>query len=289
MEVSAGWLTPARALFPLALLGVLLSLIAVFGFVMHWDVCGNACSDPRWRQYGSLAGVPLGVFGAVAYCGCAFLSAPRPCLKKLPTAWGLALLCGIILGSHAYLAFIQDQVLHAWCLLCVAASLIGLAVSFAGFLAARVAGSVPQVGLGALTGLLLAGGAMAWGHRTYGFVASPDPLARKGAPPIHRPEAGPPGPELLQEKMREGTREGDPNAEISVDHFTDFQCLRCARLSLDVWPSVMRQLGDTRDQVLVRHRIFLLEGHPQARQAAHVALAASTRGQIGRASCRERV
>jgi protein-disulfide isomerase len=94
------------------------------------------------------------------------------------------------------------------------------------------------------------------------------PLAQKPAP---SPAAEAPAPVNFKES-------GAPDAPITIEVFTDYQCPHCATIYDEVIPMLRAEYVQTRKAKMV-HRDFPLPMHAYARLAARYANAAGTIGQ----------
>jgi protein-disulfide isomerase len=243
---------------------VLLSLLAWIDAHFHWGLCASsACDDPRWRLYGSIGTMPLGLLGVLCYAIFTGL-----CLAQLKRSVYIA--SGIIFGAHLYLSWLQVAILHAACLICLGTALIGSSL-----FVLVVRHATKNVGFAgyAFGGMIVSISILALSHRAIRENAAPDPLIRLTVPAIYRPEIVRNPSQSLADRIRASKSIQTPEALIRVDIFLDFQCPRCAELNA-LWPRVLQALGNRQNQITTTYRIFLLEGHPIGWQAAFLALGA---------------
>jgi uncharacterized membrane protein len=114
----------------LALVGFLISL-----YLWLWKVgllgallCGDGgCEIVQLSEYAELLGIPVALFGMVAYLALLALSLlglqPRWQDRREPTV-GLVLVAGAGVAYSAYLTYLEAAVIHAWCRWCVASAVI---------------------------------------------------------------------------------------------------------------------------------------------------------------------
>jgi uncharacterized membrane protein len=114
----------------LALVGFLISL-----YLWLWKVgligilaCGDGgCETVQLSKYGDFLGVPVALWGMLAYGGMLALSLlglqPRWQERPEPTI-GLLLLAGAGVLFSGYLTYIEAAVIHAWCRWCVVSAVL---------------------------------------------------------------------------------------------------------------------------------------------------------------------
>lgn len=86
--------------------------------------------------------------------------------------------------------------------------------------------------------------------------------------------SGPPSADLSEEPSL-----GDPNAPVTIEVFSDFQCPYCARFALETFPLIRENYIDS-GQVRFVFRDFPLPGHEQADEASLAANCAGEQGQF---------
>ena len=107
----------ARALVALAAIGGLLSLTSLLDYYMNWGLCsGDGCQDPRWKQFGSLGGLPLAGLGMIIYALMALLAirVRQRVASSTPSRpqFVLPLLSGVAVGAHGYLIWVQAGMMN---------------------------------------------------------------------------------------------------------------------------------------------------------------------------------
>ncbi len=72
---------------------------------------------------------------------------------------------------------------------------------------------------------------------------------------------------------------GDPNAPVTIEIYSDFECPYCARFANNVMPRLIADYVITGKAKLV-YKYFPLPFHPNARNAAYIAMCANTKGKF---------
>jgi len=115
--------------FGLACLGLLDSIyLLVYKLTNNNAMClGNGgCHDVNFSPYAEIGGIPVSVFGMVAFLGIACILLLEPRLKIVRKNGSLAIF-GISLAGvafTAYLTWLEIYVIHAICPFCVASAVI---------------------------------------------------------------------------------------------------------------------------------------------------------------------
>ncbi len=72
---------------------------------------------------------------------------------------------------------------------------------------------------------------------------------------------------------------GNPNAPVTIEIYSDFECPFCARFANNVMPRLIADYVIT-DKAKLVYKYFPLPFHPNARNAAYVAMCANTKGKF---------
>jgi uncharacterized membrane protein len=115
------------AIIAFALLGLLVSLYLVYikyNPASPFCVPGGGCDTVNSSRYSELAGIPVAIFGALAYLAIGALALLEPRLA-LAREWGPMAQFGLAFAGtlySAYLTYIELAVIHAVCPYCVASA-----------------------------------------------------------------------------------------------------------------------------------------------------------------------
>jgi uncharacterized membrane protein len=221
-SLSGGWLLDPLFLI-LVLAGFLLNLYLLFLYMADPGIagCGGGCGHLLASRWSVVFGVPVTVFGALAYAGlAASLTTKCRCLTGP--------LLGVVLGSALWFLFAQAVLIGKFCPSCLAAHGVGLAVVCLGGIrdrAFRSAGNLARWGYAAflLIGLL----------QVYGPV-----------PPTHRIDDAPGSIQVGGARRMlsfDGGRKsfdatslphlGSPDAKHVMVEYFDYQCPSCRLMS----------------------------------------------------------
>ncbi len=263
VAAAPAWLMGA-ALVPLALGGYLLTLSLTGGTAAGCGIdsgCGSVLAS-AWSRW---LGIPVAALALPLYALLFFLLAFPGAMRSLdPTGrWIpfrlLSLLLGGLIGGAAWFAFVQVNLIHAFCPWCMATHLSGIAVCA---LALRFAPGVGQRGqfapVMALLGMLSAA-VLAAGQGLSAGASSATPATgmapRTPSTPAVKPVTPPPvftrnwtlpisGVTL---PIHEVPVLGDPAAPQLVLHFFDYTCKHCRAMH----PLLMEVLDQSSNQVAV--------------------------------------
>jgi len=236
---------------------------------------GSGCDAVRASAYSKLGGLPLPLYGAAAYSALALLVfadalAPPAVARRINQA--VAAISGAGFLFSIYLTYLEAFVIHAWCLWCIVST---LAISYLFALAlVDLSRPVPAGERGSVfarvtrqleVGLL----ALAMGIPAFYFLSR-----QRELPPVQPPSA-----QTLRERLvrPDSHVTGNPQAEVTVVEFGDFECPACGQEE-QVVEEVRARYGT---QIRFVFRQFpLLRLHPWAEKAAEASECAAEQGKF---------
>jgi len=250
------------------------------------------CETVAESEYSVFLGLPVSIWGLLAYLGMGLLAAWGMCRRLRVPSWPFGLLFWISLlaaGTGILLFAISHFLIESVCIVCMATYLVSLALLTSAWLALRRAGVGP---VRALAGELRA------------VAARPGPvLGLAGGlgvalvalwlavPPYWELEAST-GPGGL---LVGSTPEGHPwigarQPDVEVVEFSDYQCPHCGRGHADI----RRLIEAYPDRLRLVHRHYPLDHHcnpivrrpyhPQACRYARMAFCAGRQGRFWEAN-----
>jgi protein-disulfide isomerase/uncharacterized membrane protein/rhodanese-related sulfurtransferase len=269
-------------LLSFALLGLFDSLYLTWVYTSpsHPMVClGTGCDAVRASLYARLLGLPVPVYGVVAYAALALLVVG----EGLVLAQVARLIWFAVTGISAagflfslYLTYLEAFVIHAYCAWCVVSALTITCITALSILEL---GRVLQPPAPAVRGpsvrsrILVCMAAVIIGAPTF-FYLSKHGEASSSTQAVSL--------EALGERLLRPDSHvfGDPRAPVKVVEFGDFECPACGRAE-EVAREVRAKFGD---RICFVFRQFpLYQIHPQAEKAAEASECAADQGKFWQA------
>ncbi len=266
-------------------LSLLLSLIGLFdSFYLLWvytsplrplACLGTGCDVVRASPYARLMGLPTPFYGVVAYAVLALLLLAEPFVPPpIANRFGQAVkaISGAGFLFSLYLTRLEAFVLHAWCVWCVVSTL-AMTLIFALALFARrgpspsIEGEPPMAqGLSRVVVLCVA--------VLIGIPAFYALSRRKELPAV-----GPPSAQTLRERLvrPDSHATGNPQAELTVVEFGDFECPACGQEE-QVAEEIRARYGDRVRFVFRQYP--LIHSHERSQKAAEAAECAAEQGKF---------
>jgi protein-disulfide isomerase/uncharacterized membrane protein len=252
-----------------------LYLLWVYTSPLHPLAClGTGCDAARASAYSSLAGLPLPLYGVVAYLALALLLLAEP-LAPARIALGIHYAVGAIAAAgflfSLYLTYLEASVIHAWCFWCIVSGLamtLVLALSLPDLRRTRPVEAVPMRPR-AVRQLIIV--LVMLGIGLPGLRA----LSRHGElPPVRPPSA-----EMLRERLvrPDSHITGNPQAAVTVVEFGDFECPVCGQYERIMEEIRARYASRVR---FVFRQFPLTPIHPQAEKAAEASECAGAQGKF---------
>jgi protein-disulfide isomerase len=250
------------------------------------------CDKVATSRYSVVLGLPVAVWGAVAYGVVIALAASALLRRRSGGTWPVGLL--FLLGAaataaSAVLAGVSEFLIGAWCLLCIGSWLVSLALLLTGWWASRAPGLVAAVredvaavlarparaaalGVVLVGGLALAANAYPRYWEAKRSSGGEQPTAGAGA----RPTAG---------SGATGTARPAATGPTAVVVYSDYECPYCAKAHEEA-----RVILARRPDVQLVHRQFPLDAtcnpavkrtvHPGACDLARAAICADAQGKL---------
>lgn len=266
-------------------LSLLLSLLGLFdSLYLLWvytspfrplACVGNGCDAVRASAYARMGGLPVPLYGVVAYSALALLIfadafASPAVARRMNQA--VAAISGAGFLFSIYLSYLEAFVVRAWCFWCIVSA---LAISLLFVLAlvdlsrpippAEPGPVVVRVGRQAGVALL----ALVVGIPAFYFLSRQREL----------PPARPPSAQTLRERLvrQDSHVTGNPQAEVTIVEFADFQCPACGQEE-QVTEEVRARYGT---QIRFIFRQFpLIHAHPWSEKAAEASECAAEQGKF---------
>ncbi|MGK7345247.1 MAG: thioredoxin domain-containing protein [Candidatus Nitrospinota bacterium M3_3B_026] len=218
------------ALYAVTMFGVALTIVTELSHHYPWimELCGgdsSGCADVASTPYSKMFGVSVAYWGLLSYIVFGLLLAYFPA-AVLPMAAAL-------LGAEFYFLWVMAAVIHVYCLFCLIQffTVVVLFVLTAAwsvktekFLLPGKLWPVPIIALVVFIGLALP-------------VTLGGPSAPSGAG------------ELV-------TYEGDPDADVRVEIFSDYECPHCRKMEAEV-----DKIRENHPNVLIVYRDYIIRGH----------------------------
>jgi protein-disulfide isomerase/rhodanese-related sulfurtransferase len=264
----------------LGLLGLFdsLYLLWVYTSPSRPMVClGTGCDVVRASAYSHLWGMPVPVYGVVAYTSLVLLllattlAHPRlvPSLEYL-----VAGISGVGFLFSLYLTYLQGFVIHAWCAWCDVSAL-----AITGIFALAVANQLsprrpPEFEPADTLAQARAEFAVCVAAILVGVPAFLWLMRHGVLPPLPQPAAQ----TLLERLVRPDSRfAGDPQAPVTVVEFGDFECPMCGQVE-EAARQVRAKYGTRIRYVFREFPVTAI--HPQAEKAAEAAECAAEQGKF---------
>jgi protein-disulfide isomerase len=262
----------------LSLLGLFASLYLLWVYASPWRpmAClGSGCDAVRSSEYSRLGGLPVPLYGVVAYSILALLLFAEA-LASARLARLIHYALGGITGAgwlfSIYLSYLEAFVIHAWCAWCVVSALVmtGLfALALSGLRQPAVPAEPGPV-LARMRGqLVLTILALTLGIPAFYYLSRHSKL----------PPAPPPTAQTLREHLVRPDSHvmGNAGAAVTVVEFADFECPVCAQQEQVVEEVCARYPTQIR---LIFRQFPLTEVHPQAEKAAEASECAAEQGRF---------
>ena len=105
---------------------LLLYKLGAFGTIL----CGTGgCETVQNSPWAYFLGIPVAAWGLAGYLVILALAllGTRPALADAPwISWGLLLFTGLAVAFSAYLSYLEEFVIHAWCQWCIASAVLSV-------------------------------------------------------------------------------------------------------------------------------------------------------------------
>jgi protein-disulfide isomerase/rhodanese-related sulfurtransferase/uncharacterized membrane protein len=263
----------------LALLGLFdsLYLLWIYTSPSRPMIClGTGCDAVRLSAYSHIGGVPMPVFGVAGYLLVALLIIAEsfvPAALAIEVRYALAGATGFGFLFSLYLEYLQPFVIHAWCPWCVTSGLVMTALC--GLAIYNVVRPSPDPDPPAQLARVRSYFAIGVAALLIGVPAFYELATHGEAPPPPVPAAT----ETTAEKLvrPDSHVAGNPDAEVTVVEFGDFECPVCGREE-----EVAREIrAKYKNQIRFVFRQFpLIHIHPFSERMAEASECAAEQGKF---------